>query len=53
MCSVKETFEYIYDDIRVDAQCWFDMYVGNDFFALHFGFIFVLNDVSNVNVKKN
>ena len=38
MCSVKEAFEYTFDDIGVDARCWFDMYVGNGFFAVHFTF---------------
>ena len=36
MCSVKETFEYSFDDVRVDPRCCFDMYVGNGFFALLF-----------------
>ena len=49
---VKETFEYTYDDVKVDAWCWFDMYVCNGFFAMHFDFIFVVNGVSNVNVQK-
>ena len=46
MCSVKETFEYTFDDVRVDARCWFYMYVGNGFFAVHFQFIFIVNCVS-------
>ena len=25
MCSVKETFEYTFDDVRMDARCWFDI----------------------------
>ena len=49
---MKETFEYIFDDVRVDAQYWFDMYVGNDFFAVHFEFVFVVNGASDVNVQK-
>ena len=49
MCSVKETFEYTFDDVRVDARCWFGIYVGNGFFAVHFEFIFVVNGVCNVN----
>ena len=52
MYSVKETFEYTFDDVRVDARCWFDMYVGNGIFAVHFEFIFVVNGVSNVYVQK-
>ena len=52
MCSVKETFEYTFDDVRVDARWWFDMYVGNGFFAVHFQFIFIVNGVGNVNVQK-
>ena len=47
---MKETFEYTFDDVRIDARCWFDMYVGNGFFAVHLEFIFVVNDVSNDNV---
>ena len=49
---MKETFEYTFDDVTVDAGCCFDMYVGNGFFAVHFEFIFVVNGVSNVNVQK-
>ena len=52
VCSVKETFEYIFNYVRVNARCWFDMYVGNGFFAVHFELIFVVNCVSNVNIKK-
>ena len=52
MCSVKETFKYTFDDVSVDARCWFDMYVGNGIFAVHLEFIFVANGVSNVNVQK-
>ena len=52
MCPVKETFEYAFDDVTVDARCWFDMYVGNGFFTVYFEFIFVVNGVSNVNVQK-
>ena len=52
VCSVKETFEYTYDDVKVDARCWFDIYVCNGFFVMHFEFIFVVNGVSNVNVQK-
>ena len=51
MCSVKGTFEYAFDDVRVDARCWFDMYVGNGFFAVYFEFMFVVNGVSNVNAQ--
>ena len=50
---MKETFEYTFDDVRIEARCLFDMYVGNGFFAVHFEFIFVVNGVSNVNVQKN
>ena len=49
---MKETFEYTFDDVRVDARCWFYMYVGNGFFAVHFQFIFVINGANNVNVQK-
>ena len=50
MCSEKGTFEYTFDGVRVNALCWFDMYVGNGFFTVHFEFIFVVNDVSiNIN----
>ena len=52
MDSVKETFEYTFDDVRVDARCWFDMYVGNGFFVVYFEFIFIVNGVSYVNVQK-
>ena len=52
MCSVKETFEYTFDDVRVDARCWFQMYVGNGIFTVHFEFVFVVNGVCNVNVQK-
>ena len=52
VCFVKETFEYYFDDVRVDAQCWFYMYVGNGFLAVHFEFISVVNGVSIVNVQK-
>ena len=45
---MKQTFEYTFDDVRIDARCWFDMYVGNDFFAMHCEFIFVVNGVSNI-----
>ena len=53
MDSVKETFEYTFDDVRVDARCWFDMYVGNGFFDVHFEFTFVVNGISNVHVQKS
>ena len=49
---MKETFEYTFDDVRVDAQCWIDMYVGNGIFVVLFEFIFVDNSDSNVNVQK-
>ena len=49
---MKETFEYIFNYVRVNARCWFDMYVGNGFFAVHFEFIFVVNGASDVNVQK-
>ena len=52
MCSVKETFENTFGDVRVDARCWFDRYIGNGFLAVHFEFIFVVNGVSTVNVQK-
>ena len=52
VCSAKETFEYTFDNVRVDARCWFDMYVDNGFFAVHFEFVFVVTGVSNVNVQK-
>ena len=29
---MKETFEYTFHDVTVDARCWFDVYVGNGFF---------------------
>ena len=53
MCSVKETFEYTFDDVRVDVRCWFDMYVGNGFFSVHLEFIFVVNGVLVLMSKKN
>ena len=46
MCSVKETFEYTFDNVRVNTRCWFDMYVGNVESMVHFHFIFVVNGVS-------
>ena len=49
---MKETFEYTFDDVRVDARCWFDMYVGNGIFAAYFEFTFVVNGVSNAYVEK-
>ena len=49
---MKERFEYTYDDVRVNARGWFDMYGGNGFLAMHFEFIFVANGVTNVNVHK-
>ena len=52
VCSVNDTFEYTFDDVRVDARCWFDMCVGNGFFAVHFQLIFVFNGVINVDVQK-
>ena len=52
MCSVKKTFEYTFDDVRVDALCWFDMFVGNGFFTVYFRFIFVVNWVSNINIRE-
>ena len=52
MCPVKEIFEYAFDDVTVDARCWFDMYVGNGFFTVYFELIFVVNGVSNVNLQK-
>ena len=52
MCSVKETFEYTFDDVRVDARCLFNMYVGNGFFSVHFEFIFVVNGVLVLMFKK-
>ena len=52
MWSVKETFEYTFDDVRVDARCWFGIYVGNGFFAVYFEFIFVVSGVCNVNDQK-
>ena len=52
MYSVKEIFEYAFDDVRVDARCWFDMYVGNGFFSVHFEFIFVVNGVLVLLSKK-
>ena len=48
---MKETFEYTFDVVRVDARCWFDVHIGNGFFSVHFEFIFV-NGVGNVNVPK-
>ena len=45
MFSVKESFEYTFDDVRVDVRFWFDMYVGDDFFTVHFEVIFVVNGV--------
>ena len=29
---MKESFEYTFDDVSVDARCWFDIYVGNGCF---------------------
>ena len=49
---MKEILEYTFDVVRVDAHCWFDMYVGNGFLEVHFELIFVVNGVSNVNVQK-
>ena len=45
---MKENCEYTFDDVRVDARCCFDIYVGNGFFAMHFQFIVVVNGVSNI-----
>ena len=50
MCSVKETFECTFDDVRIDARCWFDTYVGNGFFAVRLEFISAVNVVGNGNV---
>ena len=52
MCSVKETFEYTFDDVRVDARFWPDMYVVNGFFTVHFEFIFAITGVSNINIQE-
>ena len=50
MCSVKDAFEYTFEDAKVEVWCSFSRYVGNGFFMVHFEFIFVVNGVSNANV---
>ena len=52
MCFVKETFEYTSDGVRVNAWCWFDMYVGNAFFTMHFEFMLIVNGISNINIQE-
>ena len=47
--SVKETLEFAFDGVWVNAWCWFDMDVGNGFFTVHFEFVFIVNGVTDIN----
>ena len=49
--SMKETLEYVFDGVNINAWCWFDMDVGDGFFMAHFEFIFIVSDSDIVGVS--
>ena len=52
MCSVKEAFEYTFDDVRLSAKFLFNMYIDNGLFTVHFEFIFNVKGVSNIDTQE-
>ena len=48
---MKETLEYVFDGVNINAWCWFDMDVGDGFFMVHFEFIFIVSDSDIVGVS--